>query len=84
MCENCGIDSLVILHITNEQIETLTQNLIDQRFFFTRISSSGGDINYHNNSMLISISIGPNSDSAETTISANDSSEVTSTLSPSA
>jgi uncharacterized protein YaaQ len=56
MCENCGIDTLVILYITNEQIDTLTQNLNEQRFYFTRIASSGGFLNYPNNSLLIGIS----------------------------
>ena len=56
MCENCGIDTLVILYITNEQIDALTQKLNDQRFYFTRIASSGGFLNYPNSSLLIGIS----------------------------
>ncbi len=56
MCENCGIDTLVILYITNEQIDTLAQKLIENRFYFTRIASSGGVLNYPNSSMLIGIS----------------------------
>ena len=42
MCENCKIDTLVILYLTNEQIDELTKELNQQRFFFTRIASSGG------------------------------------------
>ena len=53
MCENCGIDVLVILHITNEQIDNLTRNLNEQQYYFTRIASTGGFLNYPNNSLLI-------------------------------
>ena len=56
MCQNCGIDTLVFLYITNEQIDELTQKLIEQRFYFTRISSSGGFLNYPNSSLIIGIS----------------------------
>ena len=56
MCENCAVDTLVILYITNEQIEELTQRLNDQRFYFTRIASSGGFLNYPNSSLIIGIS----------------------------
>ena len=56
MCENCDIDTLVILYITNEQIDALTQSLNEQHFYFTRIASSGGFLNYPNSSLLIGIS----------------------------
>ena len=56
MCENCGVDTLVILYITNEQIDELTQKLNEQRFYFTRIASSGGLLNYPNSSLIIGIS----------------------------
>lgn len=56
MCENCVIDTLVILYITNEQIDILAQKLIDHHFYFTRIASSGGLLNYPNSSILIGIS----------------------------
>ena len=55
MCENCGVDTLVILYITNEQIDELRQKLNEQRFYFTRIASSGGLLNYPNSSLLIGI-----------------------------
>jgi uncharacterized protein YaaQ len=55
MCENCGIDTLVILHITNEQIDTLAEKLIDQHFYFTQIDNSGGFLNFPNHSLLIGI-----------------------------
>ena len=53
MGENANIDTLVILNVTNEQIEALTQKLNEERFYFTRIASSGGFLNYPNNSLLI-------------------------------
>jgi len=56
MCENCGIDTLVILYITNEQIDALTKELIERRFYFTRIASSGGLLNYPNSSLILGIS----------------------------
>ena len=55
MCENCEIDTLVIVYITNEQIAELTQKLNQQRFYFTRIASSGGFLQYPNNSLLIGV-----------------------------
>ena len=56
MCENCLIDTLIILYVTNEQIDVLAQNLNEHRFYFTRIAGSGGFLNYPNNSLLIGIS----------------------------
>lgn len=56
MCENCGIDTLVIVYITNEQIDELTKKLNAERFYFTRIASSGGILNYPNSSLIIGIS----------------------------
>lgn len=56
MCENCDIDTLVILYVTNEQIDMLAQKLIEHRFYFTRIASSGGFLNYPNSSLIIGIS----------------------------
>lgn len=56
MCENCKIDTLVILYVTNEQIDELTQKLNEQRFLFTRIASNGGFLNYPNSSLIIGIS----------------------------
>ena len=56
MCDNCDIDTLVILYITNEQIDNLTEKLNDQQFYFTRIASTGGFLNYPNSSLLIGIS----------------------------
>ena len=56
MCENCKIDTLVILYVTNEQIDDLNEKLIDQHFYFTRIANSGGFMNYPNSSLIIGIS----------------------------
>jgi uncharacterized protein YaaQ len=56
MNENHGIDTLVILHVTNEQIDVLMDKLNKQQFYFTRIDSSGGFLQYPNNSLLIGIS----------------------------
>jgi uncharacterized protein YaaQ len=56
MCENCDVDTLVFLYITNEQIDLLSQKLIEHHFHFTRIASSGGFLNYPNSSLLIGIS----------------------------
>ena len=53
MCENCGVDTLVILYVTNEQIDVLAQKLNENRFYFTRIAGSGGFLNYPNSSLLI-------------------------------
>ena len=53
MCENCDIDTLVILYVTNEQIDVLAQKLNEKQFYFTRISGSGGFLNYPNSSLLI-------------------------------
>lgn len=55
MCENCDIDTLIILYITNEQIDELTEKLNAERFYFTRIASSGGFLNYPNTSLIIGI-----------------------------
>ena len=56
MCENCKIDTLVILYVTNEEIDELTKNLIENHFYFTRMASSGGFLNYPNTSLLIGVS----------------------------
>ena len=56
MCENCKIDTLVILYLTNEQIDELTKKLNQQRFYFTLIASSGEFFNYPNSSLIIGIS----------------------------
>jgi uncharacterized protein YaaQ len=56
MNENHHIDTLVILYITNEQIDELTKKLNAKRFYFTRIASSGGFLNYPNSSLLVGIS----------------------------
>ena len=56
MNENRSIDTLVILHVTNEQIDTLMNKLNEQQFYFTRIASSGGFLQFPNNSLLIGIS----------------------------
>jgi uncharacterized protein YaaQ len=55
MCENCNIDTLAILYVTNKQIDELTQKLNEQKFYFTRIASSGGFLNYPNTSLIIGI-----------------------------
>jgi uncharacterized protein YaaQ len=55
VCDNCGIDILVFLYITNEQIDKLTNKLVEHRFFFTRIASTGGFFNYPNTSLIIGI-----------------------------
>ena len=56
MGKNNIVDMLVILHVTNEQIEELTANLNEAKFYFTRIASTGGFLNFPNNSLLIGIS----------------------------
>lgn len=50
------IDTLVILNVTNEQIDELAKQLVKMQFYFTRIASSGGFLQYPNNSLLIGIS----------------------------
>lgn len=49
------IDTLVILNVTNEQIDELTRQLNRRQFYFTRIASSGSFLRYPNNSLLIGI-----------------------------
>ncbi|HBX67887.1 MAG TPA: hypothetical protein DEH25_00420 [Chloroflexi bacterium] len=55
MCENCSVDTLVILNVTNEQVDDLAKQLVKNEFYFTRVASSGGFLNYPNTSLLIGI-----------------------------
>lgn len=57
MNTNNSIDTLVILHVTNEQIDVLAQSLKQEGFYFTRIAGSGGFLRYPNNSLLIGVSL---------------------------
>jgi uncharacterized protein YaaQ len=55
MKQTSGVDTLVILNTTNEQIDELAKQLVEKQFQFTRIASSGGFLLYPNNSLLIGI-----------------------------
>jgi len=50
------IDTLVILNVTNEQIDVFAKELVKRQFQFTRIAGSGGFLQYPNNSLLMGIS----------------------------
>jgi uncharacterized protein YaaQ len=56
MCENCEVDTLVIANISSEQIPLITKKLNQAKFYFTRISSTGGFLNISSNTLLIGIS----------------------------
>jgi len=55
MCENCEIDTLALVYLTNEQTDELTERLRKERFYFTKIASSGGFISYQNITLLVGI-----------------------------
>ena len=55
MCEDCNINILVVVNLFGEQLKALTDQLIDKKFIFTIINSSGGFLNMVSNSLLIGI-----------------------------
>lgn len=55
MCENCEINTLIIANVASEQVPTLTKELNQKRFYFTRIASSGGFLHLSTNTLLIGI-----------------------------
>ena len=55
MCENCEINTLLIANISSEHLTPLTKELNERRFYFTRIASSGGFLNFSTNTLLIGI-----------------------------
>ena len=55
MCANCEIDTLIIANISSEQIPLLTKKLNEERYYFTRIASSGGLLHLSTNTLLIGI-----------------------------
>ena len=55
MCENCTINTLIIANASSEQVPPLTKELNKQRFYFTRIASSGGFMQLSTNTLLIGI-----------------------------
>ena len=55
MCENSDINILVVVNMFGDQLNDLTDQLIEKRFHFTRINSSGGFLNMVSNSLLIGI-----------------------------
>lgn len=55
MNSTLAVDTLVILNVTNEQIDELAKQLVKRDFHFTRIASSGGFLQFPNNSLLIGI-----------------------------
>ena len=55
MCENCDIDILVIVNMYGDQINELSNQLIERKFYFTRINTGGGILSMTSNSLLIGI-----------------------------
>jgi uncharacterized protein YaaQ len=55
MCENCEIDTLIIANVSSENVPLLTHELNEERFYFTRIDSSGGLLHLATNTLLIGI-----------------------------
>jgi len=55
MCENCKINTLIIANVSSEQVPVLMKELIQKRFSFTRIASSGGLLTVSTNTFLIGI-----------------------------
>ena len=52
---NGPIDTLVMLIVADEQVGELTQQLIQERFYFTRVESGGGFLQRPSVSLLIGI-----------------------------
>lgn len=55
MCENCNVNILVIANIASEHIQKVTKKLNQERFYFTRIASSGGLLHNSTDTLLIGI-----------------------------
>jgi len=55
MCENCDINTLVLVYLTSDQIPALTAALVEKKFYFTRIASRGGFLNLSTDTLLIGI-----------------------------
>ncbi len=55
MCENCEINTLLIVYLSADQLPGLTAALNEQKFYFTRIASRGGFLNLSTNTLLIGI-----------------------------
>jgi len=51
----CDIDTLVIASVSKTRIPGLTKELIERRFYFTRVDSSGGFLQGSTNTLLIGI-----------------------------
>jgi uncharacterized protein YaaQ len=55
MCENCEINTLLLVYLSADQIPALTAALIEEKFHFTQIASRGGFLNLSTNTLLIGI-----------------------------
>jgi uncharacterized protein YaaQ len=55
MCENRDINILVIVNMFGDQLNDLTDQLIEKEFYFTRINNGGGFLSMISNSLLIGI-----------------------------
>ena len=55
MCENCGIDTLIIVNVSAENAQSLLNVLNKQRFYFTCIAGGTGIFEPSNTSLLIGI-----------------------------
>jgi len=53
MCENYQINILVIANVASEHIPIITKKLNQEKFYFTRIASSGGLLHISTNTLLI-------------------------------
>ena len=55
MSENRQVDILIVANIASESLPTLTQELVQKQFYFTRVASSGGFMYSATNTLLIGI-----------------------------
>lgn len=49
------IDTLVIINVSGDQMQSLARQLVEQDFHFTQIDSSGGLLHVLTNSLLVGI-----------------------------
>ena len=57
MDKNSNVDTLVIVNASKTQMPSLTKELVEKRFYFTLIDSSGGLLQGSTNTLLIGIQL---------------------------
>ena len=57
MCENCGVDTLIIASVSKTRMPGLTKELVERHFYFTQVDSSVGLLQGSTNTLLIGISL---------------------------